>query len=225
MASEKSVSMKSVTEAMSGSMEAGEVEPLLGSKCIGSTRLSFKGSLAESTFVSGRVVSGLTGKPVLSDGVAVESPQRRLISFMTRCICCFFGLALLAGIVYMIWQRRERLQHWMNAFFPTSCIFTEWTDWSGCSRSCGIGQSRGTRMTQPIKCKPQPPPSDLVRTRFCELAECPGRPCVVGPWHDWGGCSEGIQLRVRRVLQAPNAGGALCPALVQTARCDSAMGP
>merc|ERR1740121_1032296 len=137
-------------------MKAGEDEPLLRSKGMGSKRLRFKDSLAESTFVSGRVVSGLTGTPVLSDGVAVESPQRRLIRVMTRCICGFFGLALLAGIVYMIWQRREPLKHWINAFFHTSCIFTEWTDWSGCSRSCGIGRSGGTRMTQPIKCKPQP---------------------------------------------------------------------
>jgi len=230
MASEKSVSMKSVTEATSGSMEAGEDEPLLGSKGMGSTKLSLMGSLAESTFImSGGVVSGLTGTPVLSDGVAVESPKLRVIRFMTRCICCFFCLALLVGIFYMIWQRLERLKHWINAFFPASCIFTEWADWSACSRTCGLGRSGATRATQPIKCKPQPPPSDLVRTRFCELAECPGRPCVVGPWHDWGGCSErcgeGIQLRVRTVLQAANAGGVLCPTLVQTARCDSATGP
>merc|ERR1740121_3172710 len=104
-------------------MKAGEDEPLLRSKGMGSKRLRFKDSLAESTFVSGRVVSGLTGTPVLSDGVAVESPQRRLIRVMTRCICGFFGLALLAGIVYMIWQRREPLKHWINAFFLYKLYF------------------------------------------------------------------------------------------------------
>ncbi|XP_065831645.1 spondin-1-like [Oscarella lobularis] len=96
---------------------------------------------------------------------------------------------------------------------PVPCTLTEWTEWSGCSQSCGYGHHlRNRRITAPAKhgglC------DKLEEKELCIIGR--RTDCQVNEWTSWskcnGDCSNpGHQVRVRSVSTHPSCGGRPCP--------------
>jgi hypothetical protein len=91
-------------------------------------------------------------------------------------------------------------------------VLSSWSDWSGCSKTCGGGtQARTRTYTEP---KYGGAHADdyqtLEETRVCNSDSCPV-PGALSTWSDWTGCSKtcggGIQKRIRTYTQ-PQYGGA-----------------
>ncbi|CAJ1377791.1 unnamed protein product [Effrenium voratum] len=134
-------------------------------------------------------------------------------------------VAIVGGLVWLIWSFRAEIKTWWKHAFPTRCSFTDWSDWAACTASCGVGSSSAERSFEPPRCQPEPAPAELRRRRLCEEEECL-RPlhCEVGPWTAWSHCSEpcggGVSSRSRSQLVAPNALGRPCPATFQEWPCE-----
>ena len=111
--------------------------------------------------------------------------------------------------------------------------FTEWSDWSKCSASCGKGiQERSRNCTNP-----QPnflgrhcltDGSHDVEVKECELGFCP----IDGnftAWSEFGVCSKtcevGVQKRIRTCQNpAPKYGGKVCDGVSEESRsCNSGI--
>eukprot|EP00930_Biecheleria_cincta_P087800 TRINITY_DN77039_c0_g1_i1.p1 TRINITY_DN77039_c0_g1~~TRINITY_DN77039_c0_g1_i1.p1 ORF type:complete len:1382 (-),score=243.87 TRINITY_DN77039_c0_g1_i1:209-4354(-) len=100
---------------------------------------------------------------------------------------------------------------------PVDCEWDAWTDWQDCSKSCGEGVSKRTRIRKQYEkggghvcwgtdqdqqaCKPDPCPID----------------CALGDWSHWGSCSktcgdDGVHLRTRGIKSTAKFGGKECDA-------------
>eukprot|EP00434_Breviolum_minutum_P017446 symbB.v1.2.015397.t1/scaffold1144.1/size135540/5 len=134
-------------------------------------------------------------------------------------------LALLGGLVWLLWSNREVLKAWWKHTFPTRCSFSEWSDWADCTTTCGVGSNSAERSFFPQDCSPKPTEGDLKRFRPCEEEECV-RPvhCSVSAWTSWSACSEacgsGVRSRERHEVIAPNSLGRPCPATFQEWACE-----
>eukprot|EP00927_Polykrikos_kofoidii_P025126 TRINITY_DN22641_c0_g1_i1.p1 TRINITY_DN22641_c0_g1~~TRINITY_DN22641_c0_g1_i1.p1 ORF type:complete len:1546 (-),score=165.39 TRINITY_DN22641_c0_g1_i1:161-4675(-) len=96
-----------------------------------------------------------------------------------------------------------------------SCAWSNWTDWSECSHTCGGGQQRRSRFIAITPEKGGRPCDPLSKE---ELAACNTQGCSDIPvdglwsaWMEWSPCSAtcegGYRSRSRVVSQAPNAIG------------------
>eukprot|EP00439_Symbiodinium_sp_Y106_P023667 s280_g2.t3 len=199
-----------------------EAEPLLGSEVMTSSATA---SAVASSFAQ-------SGFPEVTVDMELSPETRdRLNKFKETAL----QLALLALIVmvlgfvvWLIWSQREAFIAWWKHTFPPRCEFTDWSDWAACTKSCGVGSNSANRSYGPQKCKPIPGPSELQRKRQCELEEClKAVNCQLGPWSSWASCSEecgpGIQNRLRREIQAPNALGRPCPLAFQEWPCQNRL--
>uniref|UniRef100_A0A7S4PXZ7 Spondin domain-containing protein n=1 Tax=Alexandrium monilatum TaxID=311494 RepID=A0A7S4PXZ7_9DINO len=91
----------------------------------------------------------------------------------------------------------------------TDCQWGDWTDWSGCSCTCGGGQKTRDRQ---IKVAPQGNGKKCPAKTTTEMVPCSTQPCgavecIDGTWGDWGEwgicsatCGGGLQWRHRKVL-------------------------
>lgn len=87
------------------------------------------------------------------------------------------------------------------------CRFTEWSDWSSCSSTCGRGIRTRTRAfidenAQQAGCSRV----DLIEKKIC-LSECIGNAtCVTEDWTDWSRCSvncgQGYRRRTRAIIES-----------------------
>lgn len=77
--------------------------------------------------------------------------------------------------------------------------FTDWSDWSACSVSCGGGYQLAVRSCDPTftstDCR-----GDTIKTKLCNANLCPG---MWYAWSSWSGCSQtcggdGIEVKFRR---------------------------
>uniref|UniRef100_T1JDJ4 Spondin domain-containing protein n=1 Tax=Strigamia maritima TaxID=126957 RepID=T1JDJ4_STRMM len=59
---------------------------------------------------------------------------------------------------------------------PRNCRVTEWSEWSECSRTCGIGQMRRTRIVVKHARRGGRPCPNLVIQKWCGSAKCVGVP-------------------------------------------------
>jgi len=92
-----------------------------------------------------------------------------------------------------------------------ACITTDWTEFTPCSKSCGLGSQTRTRefISQQPNCT-----DPLIDTRDCNVGCCP----VDGdwsPWSEWSDCSTncngGLRTRTRTCTQpAPDCNGTPC---------------
>jgi hypothetical protein len=107
---------------------------------------------------------------------------------------------------------------------PRDCLYTPWSDWSQCSKSCGGGVQHRTRNIYEHaagtgkKCDVK----EMSETRACGTNACN---CQVGAWSSWSDCKNskmcgtGSQERTRSITQNPTKGGQSCPDLKQTQNC------
>ena len=107
---------------------------------------------------------------------------------------------------------------------PVHCVVSSFGDWSPCSLSCGGGEQERTRS---IETQNDHGGTDCPATsekRACNVAPC-AIDCVLSLWTRWSSCTltcaGGTQSRSRRILQAAEYGGKLCPGWVQSRACNS----
>lgn len=102
---------------------------------------------------------------------------------------------------------------------PNDCQVGEWGDWSDCTKTCGGGEKVRTRKViqeAGIGGRACPP---LKETATCNTQNCPTN-CKVSDWSNWTSCDiNGVQTRVRRVMQHQSPDGIACPELKETQNC------
>lgn len=116
------------------------------------------------------------------------------------------------------WRRRRRRRHPR----PVACGVSNWQSWGKCSRTCDRGtQKRSRRITQHPRHGGRGCPA-LSETRSCKLHPCP---CKVSAWSAWSPCTKscdsGKHRRSRKIVRPRSPGGAKCPALQETGRCNT----
>jgi len=103
--------------------------------------------------------------------------------------------------------------------FLAECFSTwgEWSDWNGCSRTCGSGQEKRYRELFTAGSA-----GKYDEMRQCALNECPVD-CSLGDWNEWEACSascgSGEIRRVRPVEKQMAHGGMPCEYRTETAPC------
>eukprot|EP00397_Hematodinium_sp_SG-2012_P007230 GEMP01007272.1.p1 GENE.GEMP01007272.1~~GEMP01007272.1.p1 ORF type:complete len:1040 (+),score=226.82 GEMP01007272.1:331-3450(+) len=110
---------------------------------------------------------------------------------------------------------------------PTHCIVSEWSEWSGCTKSCGRGQhERHRHITQEAVDGGTGCDEPLGELAGCNEQPCAEEvKCVWSLWVEWGACSAtcggGDRSRSRSIDVAPRNGGRLCEPLdmVEIAAC------
>lgn len=97
------------------------------------------------------------------------------------------------------------------------CQLSQWSNFGGCSASCGPGiQLQRRPVFREASNGGVPCPSvPIERTLTCNLFQCPVH-CLVSDW-TFGNCSQycgtGTRVLVRNVLQYPSSNGIQCPSL------------
>lgn len=97
---------------------------------------------------------------------------------------------------------------------PINCIWSEWLEWSSCSKSCDGGERTRERSRLQVaqnggaNCI-----GDQKEQPKCNTQACPSD-CTWDSWDLWSGCSRscggGLSSRERRVLAQAKNGGAIC---------------
>eukprot|EP01054_Gregarina_sp_Poly1_P011398 Gregarina_sp_Poly_1__11397@NODE_96_length_14647_cov_152_270302_g83_i0_p1_GENE_NODE_96_length_14647_cov_152_270302_g83_i0NODE_96_length_14647_cov_152_270302_g83_i0_p1_ORF_typecomplete_len610_score56_79TSP_1/PF00090_19/1_8e04TSP_1/PF00090_19/1_6e08TSP_1/PF00090_19/2_4e12TSP_1/PF00090_19/7_5e13TSP_1/PF00090_19/3_3e09TSP_1/PF00090_19/8_7e08TSP_1/PF00090_19/2_4e07TSP_1/PF00090_19/13TSP_1/PF00090_19/1_4e02Notch/PF00066_17/1_6e09Notch/PF00066_17/1_8e04Notch/PF00066_17/9_8e03Notch/PF00066_17/1_3e03Notch len=104
------------------------------------------------------------------------------------------------------------------------CVFSDWSDWTSCSASCGGGLMNRTRTIMDFETCSTVNSTLLIDIRECNTFDCVVD-CKMGEWSEWTNCSskcgEGKQSRYRDVLEWPSPKGLPCEDLEQHKRCYS----
>eukprot|EP00794_Sanderia_malayensis_P003135 gene3135-3603_t len=139
-----------------------------------------------------------------------------------------FGFALICFVIVILtlvspgvdgWRRRRR------RCSPKSCIVSQWTAWTACSKSCGGGTMTRSRTVMRAESCGGACRQRLSGLMYCNFKSCPVD-CVWN-WSSWGtcqGCGSSSQVR-RAVVSIPaRYGGSACPSVdnsTQSQRCDT----
>jgi len=107
-----------------------------------------------------------------------------------------------------------------------ACVFSDWLEWSKCTRNCSGGQRQRRRFLNGSTSKTICPSGSLQEIGPCDLAPCNNKikNCEFSQWQEWTEClghcnSIGSKSRSREVEQ-PSEGGLGCEgALNQVAKC------
>jgi hypothetical protein len=78
------------------------------------------------------------------------------------------------------------------------CVYTDWTAWSTCTKSCGMGSKTRMRVARGAACKDP----TQVQTADCNTHACMAK-CEWSPWGKWTKCSKscnGGQRQRRRTI-------------------------
>jgi len=96
------------------------------------------------------------------------------------------------------------------------CLWSKWTDWSPCSKSCDAGQKfRGRRIGREARAGGNGCRGYFEDYRTCSLASCraTGIDCTFSSWSTWSGCSapcSGHYSRNRMIASVAVKGGRPC---------------
>ena len=107
---------------------------------------------------------------------------------------------------------------------PVDCAWSDWGEWSPCSKSCGGGTRTRTReIKQNAENGGKACPAKSTDMSDCNTQPCP-IDCQVSNWSKWSSCSEscgpGTQTRTRTVVTKPQYEGKACPPqLTETSGC------
>ncbi|ESN92609.1 hypothetical protein HELRODRAFT_164684 [Helobdella robusta] len=107
---------------------------------------------------------------------------------------------------------------------PVDAQWTQWTDWSGCTLTCGGGRQSRNRTCVPGRNNGKDCSGENFQNKTCNTLECP----IDGFWSDWSQwgscnitCGGGQQIRTR-VCEDPKYGGQPCSgANITVQRCNS----
>eukprot|EP00927_Polykrikos_kofoidii_P009143 TRINITY_DN13795_c0_g1_i1.p1 TRINITY_DN13795_c0_g1~~TRINITY_DN13795_c0_g1_i1.p1 ORF type:complete len:1545 (-),score=151.55 TRINITY_DN13795_c0_g1_i1:291-4925(-) len=100
---------------------------------------------------------------------------------------------------------------------PVDCVLTAWTDWTGCTATCGPGQrSRHRRIGVLSKFGGRECKGIVEEAAGCSREPCPLSgvvDCAISDWSEWGACDRcgGQRSRSRNVERYPRNGGLACP--------------
>ncbi|CAE7923300.1 HMCN1 [Symbiodinium necroappetens] len=112
---------------------------------------------------------------------------------------------------------------------PVDCKWSDWGDWEGCSKSCGVGErSRYRSYAQIQNAHGKECPGQNLQTETCGMNTCPVD-CAMEDWQAWEPCDvtcgEGTTRRERKVLTLPVFGGERCGAVSENKTCDNGLCP
>ncbi len=111
---------------------------------------------------------------------------------------------------------------------PVNCVVGAWSAWTPCSKSCNGGVQEQTRkvLTAPAYGGTACPV--VSRQQSCNSHSCPIN-CVVSAWSAWSKCTAtcggGTQKSTRTIITQSAFGGAACPVLSQTQKCNTRKCP
>lgn len=109
-----------------------------------------------------------------------------------------------------------------NTMVPINCTMGDWSEWSGCTRPCGVGKRYRMRSILVPSAYNGNACSGQSEEQECNQQACAAgfvydeRPkdCVISGWSEWGTCTKscggGEQYRTKYILQQPANGGAAC---------------
>jgi len=127
----------------------------------------------------------------------------------------------------------EKVQSCNTDECPIDCVYTEWSQWGMCSKSCrdAPDEEMGTQVRKrSITVVPQHGGEECPQTQDtqeCAYQLCP-QDCVVGEWGEYGDCSQtcgwGTKTRSRD-LTAPLRGGVACPQSEESDECHDIFCP
>mmetsp|Transcript_30475 Transcript_30475/g.70268 ORF Transcript_30475/g.70268 Transcript_30475/m.70268 type:complete len:1086 (-) Transcript_30475:66-3323(-) len=97
---------------------------------------------------------------------------------------------------------------------PIDCIWSDWTEWEACTKSCGGGTTERLRnISLPAAHEGQDCMGSTRDVRACNEELCP-QDCSFADWEDWSECSrpcgEGSAIRYRLVGTPAARGGRAC---------------
>lgn len=110
-------------------------------------------------------------------------------------------------------------------YCPLHCQWSDWTNWTSCSNTCGQGnQARSRQVDVQADYGGLPCAGATQQSRSCEDVPCPIH-CVWADWAGWSSCSvscgEGQHSRNRSIGTEPNFGGEPCAGdASETKPCD-----
>uniref|UniRef100_H2ZLI4 Spondin-like TSP1 domain-containing protein n=1 Tax=Ciona savignyi TaxID=51511 RepID=H2ZLI4_CIOSA len=117
------------------------------------------------------------------------------------------------------WRRRRRRRRRAPPP-PVNCQVAGWTNWGGCSVSCGSGTQTRTRAVTVWPANGGAGCPGTTESRGCTI---PPQHCQVSAWNSWGACSEscgpGTQSQSRTVTVGPANCGDACPTLTNSREC------
>jgi hypothetical protein len=113
---------------------------------------------------------------------------------------------------------------------PSDCKATDWTAFSECTQTCGMGIKTRVRkiINHPSRGGKKCP--CLEFTASCNSNTCPTIDCKLSGWSEFGSCSAecgtGVITRSRSIIANPANGGAVCPStLTEAKNCEKKACP
>lgn len=111
---------------------------------------------------------------------------------------------------------------------PVHCSVSDWSSYSSCTKSCGVGTHSRTRSVVVHANHGGYICPELTSTTACNIHACPVD-CAVEAWGAWSECTKscgtGSQWHSRGVVVATRFGGKPCPALRVSRTCNAQACP
>jgi len=105
---------------------------------------------------------------------------------------------------------------------PKDCLWNEWSEWGGCSKTCGEGHEKRFRQFTPGNSAGKPCTGEAAISRTCSQNDCPVD-CLASDWSAWEGCTatcgKGFTTRKRHITQSMAYGGSPCQQTSETIPC------
>jgi hypothetical protein len=116
---------------------------------------------------------------------------------------------------------------------PVDCVMSEWTGWTGCTKTCGTGIQKKSRTQLTAPAYGGTGCGVYNKHRLCGKSSCP-KDCAVNSWTTFGPCSIecvdrtktnpvfGERIKTRTIKVSTQNGGAACPPLQDSIPCEGA---